>query len=214
MKWKILLLISLLLLLAVFIRLKPLEFSHVKLPSFPSVTGFFLTLFSSQKPVNFNLYLDEDMRERQILRLLNGTLVIDGLCATPIAIGKTLIQLPSLDCKVEAQVSKGEVKMEGKNISVEANTYSLKINNVLYRTEEKITFKAIVNYFSAPVFIQSMAIENFKGKLEKLLNGQISTVINFPPCVKIQLLDFSGEILISNRTLLKGVARVNYWCEK
>jgi len=207
MRWKILLFVFLLAFLAGLIYFKAL-----KLPTFSSITGFFSRILASQKPVYFQLSLDAITTE-QSFQLLNATLSLSGTCITPITIGKVSIQTASLPCKIEMYSPNGRIKVSGKNAFVEATSPLVRINGVDYTTSDKISFQVNVDLLTASVFAQNLNFHNFEGKFEKLLDGSVSTVINFPPCEKIELLDFSGTLIIGEQTVLLGSAKVSYWCE-
>jgi hypothetical protein len=207
MKWKLLLFIFLVVLLAGLIYFKPIQ-----LPAFSSITGFFSKILSSQKSTYFQLRLDS-IKSEQTFQLLNTSFSVNGICLTPITIGKVSIQTTSMPCKIEMYSPNGNMKVNGKNIYVEATSPLIKINNIEYTSNEKISFQISVDSLFANVFSQSLVINNFKGRFEKLSDSGVSTIINFPPCDGIELLDFSGSIQISNETFLIGNARVNYWCE-
>ena len=207
MKWKILLFIFLVSLLAGLLYFKPFS-----IPLFSSITGFFSRIVSSQKLTYFRLTLD-NIKEEQTFQLLNASFFAKGICTTPISLGKTSIQLTSMPCKIEMYSPSGSLRVSGRNIYVEATSPLIKINNVDYLTNEKITFQLTAETFFAGVFSQTLSIKDFNGKFEKLTDGEISTIVNFPPCEGIELLDFTGSVQISNKTLLIGNARVSYWCE-
>jgi hypothetical protein len=118
-----------------------------------------------------------------------------------------------MPCKIELYSPDGNIKVNGRNIYLEASSPIIKIDNVEYISKEKISLGMNVDSLSVGVFSQNLKIKNVKGKLEKLTNAQVSTTINFPPCTDIELLDFEGEIRISNYTLIEGNARIFYWCE-
>jgi len=207
MRWKIFLLVFLLALLAGL-----LYFIPFKLPTFPSITGLFSRILTSQKPVYFQLFLDA-IRTEQSFQLLNATFSINGTCITPITIGKVSIQTTSLPCKIEMYSPNGIIKINRKNVFVEATSPLLRINGIDYVTSDKISFQLNVNLLTASVFAQNLNFNNFKGKFEKLSDGSVSTTINFPPCEGIELLDFSGILIVGEQIVLLGNARVSYWCE-
>ncbi len=107
----------------------------------------------------------------------------------------------------------GNIRVDGKKIYVEATSPLIRINDVEYVTSEKILFQVDVNYLSANVFSQSLIFKNIVGRFEKLTDSGVSTIINFPPCDGIELLDFNGSLQISDEVKLSGNARVSYWCE-
>lgn len=187
-------------------------FRPFKLPSFPSITGLFSSILSSQKQTYFQLYLDA-INEDQTFQLLNTSLFINGTCLTPITIGKVSIQTTSMPCRIEMYSPSGSIKINGRNVYVEATSPLIKINSMEYISNEKISFQIIVNSLFTSVFTQDLTIKNFKGRFEKLSDSGISTIINFPPCESIELFDFSGSLQIFNQTMLLGNARVSYWCE-
>jgi hypothetical protein len=118
-----------------------------------------------------------------------------------------------MPCKIEIFSPSGSIKIDGKNVYVEANSPLMRINNVEYTSSEKISFQMNVNSLFASVFSQSLTLKNFRGKFEKFSDGSVSAIINFPPCESLELLDFTGSLQISNQTILLGSARASYWCE-
>jgi hypothetical protein len=210
MRWKLLFFffIVILLLSLAYFRFYP-SFN------FPSITGFFYKVLSSNKPSDFRLHLDFIYEGSFVL--LNKTFYANGTCLTPITIGKVSIQKTSMPCKIELYSPNGNIKINGRNIYLEASSPIIKIDNVEYISNEKISLGMNVDSLSVGVFSQNLKIKNLKGKLEKLTNAQVSTTINFPPCTDIELLDFEGEIRIYNYTfnytLIEGNARIFYWCE-
>ncbi|MDT7859014.1 MAG: hypothetical protein RQ930_03185 [Candidatus Aenigmarchaeota archaeon] len=118
-----------------------------------------------------------------------------------------------MPCKIELYSPNGNIKINGRNIYLEASSPIIKIDNVEYISNEKISMGMNVDSLSVSVFSPNLKIKNLKGKLEKITNAQISTTINFPPCTDIEVLDFEGEIRIYNYTLIEGNARIFYWCE-
>ncbi len=207
MKWKIILLISLIALLTGL-----LLFRTPKFPTFPSITGLFYKILSSQKLTNFNLYIDS-IKTPQTFNLLNTTFIVDGICLTPINMGKVSIQLANLPCKIEMYSPFGIIKVVGKNIYVEATSPLIRINGIDYISSDKVVFELSVNSLQTNVFAQSLSFRGFKGRFEKLLDNAISTIVHFPPCEGIELLDFSGALTIEEETVITGSARVSYWCE-
>ena len=207
MKWKVLLFIFLLALLFGLIYFKP-----IKLPSFISITGLFSKILSSQKPVYFQLTLDS-IKGEQIFNLLNTSFLVSGACITPIAMGKVTIQTTSQNCRVEMYSPNGVIKLNGRNVYIEATSPLIKINGMEYLTSERVSFQIGVNSLIANVFSQNVKINNFNGKFEKLSDGGVATIINFPPCEGIEILDFSGTLIVGNQTILLGNGRVSYWCE-
>jgi hypothetical protein len=207
MKLKVLLFIFLLAILAWLIYFRPIQ-----LPNLPSITGFFSQIISSQKPTYFQLYVDS-IKEEQTFQLLNTTFSVNGTCITPISIGKVSIQTTSMPCKIDLYSPNGNMKVYGKGIYVEATSPLIKINGLEYITNEKISFQISVSSLFSNVFSQSLIIKDFKGRFEKLSDGGISTIVNFPPCYSIEILDFTGSLLMSNQTILLGNGRVSYWCE-
>jgi len=145
--------------------------------------------------------------------LLNTTFSVNGICLTPISIGKVSIQTTSQPCKVEMYSPNGIIKVSGKNVYVEATSPLLKINGLEYLTTEKVSLQINVASLFANVFAQTLNINNFNGKFEKLSDSGVSTIINFPPCQGIEILDFSGSLTIGEQTNLIGNGRVNYWCD-
>jgi len=127
--------------------------------------------------------------------------------------GKVAIQTVSQNCKIEMYSPNGVIKLNGRNIYVEAASPLIKINGMEYLTSEKISFQISANLLTANVFSQNLKINNFNGKFEKLSDAKVSTVINFPPCEGIEILDFSGTLIVGNQTILLGNGRVSYWCE-
>jgi hypothetical protein len=207
MKGKILLFVFLLALLAGLIYFKPFQ-----IPQFSSITGLFSKVFSNQKLTYFKLTLDS-IKNEQTFNLLNTTFSLEGICITPITIGKVSIQMTSKTCKVEMYSPNGIIKLNGKNVYVEATSPLIKINGVEYVTSEKVYFYTNVATLLANVFAQNLNINNFNGKFEKLSGTGVSTIINFPPCESIEILDFSGSLSIGEQTTLLGNGRVSYWCE-
>lgn len=207
MKWKVLLFIFLLAILALLIYFRPIQ-----LPNLSSITGFFSKIISSQKPTYFQLYVDS-IKEGQTFQLLNTTFSVNGICTTPISIGKVSIQTTSMPCKIDLYSPNGVMKVYGKNIYVEATSPLIKINGFEYITNEKISFQISVSSLFSSVFSQNIIIKDFKGRFEKLSDSGISMIVNFPPCYSIEILDFSGSFLMSNQTILLGNGRVSYWCE-
>ena len=206
MGWKLFLLVFLLVVLVALLYLRPPQLI------LPSITGFFSRILTSQKPVYFQLSLDA-IKTEQSFQLLNATFSVNGTCITPITIGKVSIQTTSLPCKIEMYSPNGIIKIDGKNVFVEATSPLIRINGIDYLTSDKISFQLNVNSLTANVFAQNLNFNNFKGRFEKLLDGSVSTTINFPPCEGIELLDFSGTIIVGEQILLIGNARVSYWCE-
>jgi hypothetical protein len=207
MKWKVLLFIFLLAILALLIYFRPIQ-----LPNLSSITGFFSKIISSQKPTYFQLYVDS-IKEGQTFQLLNTTFSVNGICTTPISIGKVSIQTTSMPCKIDLYSPNGVMKVYGKNIYVEATSPLIKINGFEYITSEKISFQISVSSLFSSVFSQNIIIKDFKGRFEKLSDSGISMIVNFPPCYSIEILDFSGSFLMSNQTIILGNGRVSYWCE-
>ncbi|MFZ8830353.1 MAG: hypothetical protein ACO2OO_02815 [Candidatus Aenigmatarchaeota archaeon] len=207
MKGKVLLFIFLLAILALLIYFRPIQ-----LPNLSSITGFFSKIISSQKPTYFQLYVDS-IKEGQTFQLLNTTFSVNGICTTPISIGKVSIQTTSMPCKIDLYSPNGVMKVYGKNIYVEATSPLIKINGFEYITNEKISFQISVSSLFSSVFSQNIIIKDFKGRFEKLSDSGISMIVNFPPCYSIEILDFSGSFLMSNQTILLGNGRVSYWCE-
>jgi hypothetical protein len=207
MKRKVLLFIFLLAILALLIYFRPIQ-----LPNLSSITGFFSKIISSQKPTYFQLYVDS-IKEGQTFQLLNTTFSVNGICTTPISIGKVSIQTTSMPCKIDLYSPNGVMKVYGKNIYVEATSPLIKINGFEYITNEKISFQISVSSLFSSVFSQNIIIKDFKGRFEKLSDSGISMIVNFPPCYSIEILDFSGSFLMSNQTILLGNGRVSYWCE-
>jgi hypothetical protein len=206
MNWKILLFIFLITFLAGMIYFKPL-----KLPSF-SLTGFLYKVVYSQNQANFKLFLDSINKE-QTLQLTNTTFLVDGTCITPIKINKLSIQIAYMPCNIEMYYSTGTIKLNGNNAYIEASSPLIKINDIEYVSDGKISFKISINSLSAQVSAKYLNFENFKGRLEKISNNDVSTIINFPPCESVDIYDFSGSLQISNQTILFGNAIVNYWCK-
>ena len=207
MRWKIFLFLSLLVMLAGLI--------YFRLPNssiFPSISGFFYKILASQKSVYFRLLLDT-VKTEQSFQLLNTTFSINGTCITPITIGKISIQTTSLPCKIEMFSPSGIIRVHGRNVLVEATSPLVRINGLDYSTSDKITFQINVDLLTASVFTQNLYFNNFKGRFEKLSDEGVSTIINFPPCEGIELLDFTGTIVIGEQTIFLGSARVSYWCE-
>jgi len=207
MKWKILLFIFLLVLLFGLIYFKPIKF-----PSFISITGLFSKILSSQKLVYFQFTLDS-IKDEQTFNLLNTSFFVSGICITPITMGKVSIQTTSQNCKIEMYSPNGVIKLSRRNIYVEAASPLIKINGMEYLTSEKISFQITADSLTANVFSQNVKINNFNGKFEKLSDGGVATIINFPPCEGIEILDFSGTLIVGNQTILLGNGRVSYWCE-
>jgi len=127
--------------------------------------------------------------------------------------GKVTIQTTSQNCRVEMYSPNGVIKLNGRNVYIEATSPLIKINGMEYLTSERVSFQIGVNSLIANVFSQNVKINNFNGKFEKLSDGGISTIINFPPCEGIEILDFSGTLIVGNQTILLGNGRVSYWCE-
>jgi len=207
MKWKVLLFIFLLVLLFGLIYFRPIKF-----PLSISITGLFSRILPSQKLVSFQLTLDS-IKGEQTFNLLNTSFFVNGVCITPITMGKVSIQTTSKNCKVEMYSPNGVIKLSGRNIYVEATSPLIKINGMEYLTNEKISFQIIADSLTANVFSQDVKINNFNGKFEKLSEGGVATIINFPPCEEIEILDFSGTLILGNQTILLGNGRVSYWCE-
>ncbi|MGC9059034.1 MAG: hypothetical protein ACP5H3_01330 [Candidatus Aenigmatarchaeota archaeon] len=211
MKWKILLLIFLILALASILYFKP-----ISLPSYSlsSITGFFSRAFYPQKPSSILITL-ESIPSEQNFQLLNTSLTINGICATPINLGKTSIQLTSYPCNIKMSSPFGTLKVKGNEVTIEANSDSIEINGINYYTPEKVYFKILASELFASVSSQELKIEFLKGKIEKLsLAGETSQVINFPPCKGIELIDFVGSIKISKGLrYLSGNAKGYYWCD-
>jgi len=127
--------------------------------------------------------------------------------------GKVSIQTTSQNCKIEMYSPNGVIKLSRRNIYVEAASPLIKINGMEYLTSEKISFQITADSLTANVFSQNVKINNFNGKFEKLSDGGVATIINFPPCEGIEILDFSGTLIVGNQTILLGNGRVSYWCE-
>jgi len=210
MKWKILLFVALVAILAYFFLFKGLSFPSLNLSSFPSITGFFfkpnfegkqmfLTIYSFNSPISFSL--------------LNSTSYIKGVCTTPITIDKLSLQLTNKPCEIEFYNPSGEFRLSGNVIYFSVNSPSFKINDVLYSGSGTITGALIIDntFFSAS--LKDTEIKDFKGNLQIIFNNMPSLTINFPPCDYLKINNFFGSVFIQNSAIkISGIASLKYRC--
>ena len=219
MRWKVLLGVFLIILIAALLYSKPLPgWMPLKLPkvTLPSSLDVLTNQLKPNRYYNVILQTNKKSILGQKFSVLNTTLKVKGICVSPLTIGDTNMNLVNKFCNITIYGPNGKISItKSGDVILNSKFKKIMVNGILMSSPNPVAVEIIPSKLLGSISSDEIELDNYQGEIQMLSSrGEEYMTIKFPNCRKPKLYNFIGTINLNAKSvILSGVvSKIDYWC--